>query len=94
MEGPAEAKGGKLIITKIPSRAKFSLKIIVIAWQYGWNIEPKIQTADSLLCNYSIYIERKRMFSLTDLCLYYFFYNLPTFISLMGWIMKSRLFIQ
>ena len=45
-EGPAEIKNGKLVITKIPQRTKFPLKITVVAWQYGRAIEPKIQSAE------------------------------------------------
>ncbi len=47
-EGPAEIKNGKLVITKIPQRAKFPLKITVVAWQYGRAIEPKIQSAEAV----------------------------------------------
>jgi hypothetical protein len=48
-EGPAEIKNGKLVITKIPERAKFPLKITVVAWQYGRSIEPKIQSAEAIV---------------------------------------------
>ena len=44
-EGPAELKNGKLILTTIPPRAKFPVKVTVVAWQYGRSIEPKVQTA-------------------------------------------------
>ncbi len=47
-EGPAEIKNGKLVITKIPQKAKFPLKITVVAWQYGRAIEPKIQSAEAV----------------------------------------------
>jgi hypothetical protein len=45
-EGPAEIKGKELIITKIPPRSKFPVKVNVVAWQYGRSIEPKIQSAE------------------------------------------------
>lgn len=48
-EGPAEIKNGKLVITKIPQRAKFPLKITIVAWQYGRAIEPKIQSAEPVV---------------------------------------------
>lgn len=48
-EGPAEIKNGKLVITKIPQRAKFPLKVTVVAWQYGRAIEPKIQSAEPVV---------------------------------------------
>lgn len=48
-EGPAEIKNGKLVITKIPKRTKFPLKITVVAWQYGRSIEPKIQSAEPIV---------------------------------------------
>lgn len=49
LEGPAEIKNGKLVITKIPQRAKFPLKVTVVAWQYGRAIEPKIQSAEPVV---------------------------------------------
>ncbi len=48
-EGPAEIKNGKLVITKIPERAKLPLKITVVAWQYGRSIGPKIQSAEAVV---------------------------------------------
>lgn len=47
-EGPAEVKDGKLVMTKIPPRAKFPLKVTVVAWQYGRNEEPKVQSAEAV----------------------------------------------
>lgn len=47
-EGPAEIKGDKLVLTKIPPRAKFPVKVTVVAWQYGRNGEPKVQTAEAV----------------------------------------------
>lgn len=34
-EGPAEVEGDKLRITAIPPRAKFPVKVTVVAWQWG-----------------------------------------------------------
>lgn len=47
-EGPAEIKGDKLVLTKIPPRAKFPVKVTVVAWQYGRSVEPKVQTAEAV----------------------------------------------
>ena len=47
-EGPAEVKGDKLVLTKIPPRAKFPVKVTVVAWQYGCSGEPKVQTAEAV----------------------------------------------
>lgn len=47
-EGPAEIKGDKLVLTKIPLRAKFPVKVTVVAWQYGRSGEPKVQTAEAV----------------------------------------------
>ena len=47
-EGPAEIKGDKLVLTKIPPRAKFPVKVTVVAWQYGRSGEPKVQTAEAV----------------------------------------------
>ena len=47
-EGPTEIKGDKLVLTKIPPRAKFPVKVTVVAWQYGCSGEPKVQTAEAV----------------------------------------------
>ena len=47
-EGPAEIKGDQLVLTKIPPRAKFPVKVTVVAWQYGCSGEPKVQTAEAV----------------------------------------------
>ena len=44
-EGPAEISGDRLDFTPIPPRAKYPLKVTVVAWQYGRSREPKLQTA-------------------------------------------------
>jgi len=45
-DGPAEVDGNKIIITDISERAKMPIKVTVVAWQYGRNTEPKIQSAE------------------------------------------------
>jgi hypothetical protein len=54
-EGPAIIKDGVLIFTKIPQRTKFPVKIAVVAWQYGKNVEPKIQSAEPVERVFYIY---------------------------------------
>jgi hypothetical protein len=44
-EGPAEIDGDELKFTAIPPRAKFPVKVTVVARQYGRSTEPKLQTA-------------------------------------------------
>jgi hypothetical protein len=44
-EGPAEVDGDVLKFTPIPPRAKFPVKVTVVAWQYGRMVEPKLQSA-------------------------------------------------
>lgn len=44
-EGPAEIEGDTLRFTAIPPRAKFPIKVTVVAWQFGRATEPKLQTA-------------------------------------------------
>lgn len=34
-EGPANMEGSQLIITKVPPRSKYPVKITIVAWQYG-----------------------------------------------------------
>lgn len=44
-EGPAEIDGDKLMFTKIPPRAKYPVKVTVVAWQWGRTIVPKVKSA-------------------------------------------------
>ena len=44
-EGPAEVEGDTLRLTAIPPRARFPLKITVVAWQLGRATAPALQTA-------------------------------------------------
>lgn len=43
--GPAEIRGNELVLTTIPPRSKYPLKITVVAYQWGRNQEPLIQSA-------------------------------------------------
>ena len=45
-EGSAEISGDTLTFTKVPPRARFPIKVTVVAWQYGRSIEPKVKTAN------------------------------------------------
>lgn len=45
LEGPAEIDGDTLRFTAIPPRAKFPIKVTVVAWQSGRAAEPRVQTA-------------------------------------------------
>jgi hypothetical protein len=44
--GPAVVENDKLLITEIPPRSRFPIKVTVVAWQWGRSIEPKIKTAE------------------------------------------------
>jgi hypothetical protein len=44
-EGPAETDGDTLRFAKIPPRAKFPVKVTVVAWQLGSADDPKLKTA-------------------------------------------------
>ena len=44
-EGPAEVSGSQLHFSNIPPRAKFPIRVTVVAWQYGSNTEPKFRSA-------------------------------------------------
>lgn len=43
-EGPAEVADGRLTLKKMPPRAKYPVKVTVVAWQYG--IAGKVATAE------------------------------------------------
>ena len=44
--GPAVVKDGKLELAEIPKKAKFPIKILVTAYQYGSRIGPLVQQAE------------------------------------------------
>ncbi|HMI04196.1 MAG TPA: hypothetical protein VK541_17035, partial [Pedobacter sp.] len=46
--GPAEIDGDVLVFTQIPPRAKFPVKVTVVAWQYGQSQVPKLKTAKAV----------------------------------------------
>lgn len=48
LEGPAEIEGNVLRLTKVPPKAKYPVKVTVVAWQYGRNFEPKLKSAQSV----------------------------------------------
>lgn len=45
-EGPAEIAGNTLRLRTVPPRAKFPLKVTLVAWQFGRGSDPKTQTAE------------------------------------------------
>jgi hypothetical protein len=53
-EGPAEIRDEVLKFTKIPPRAKFPVKVTVVAWQYGRTIEPKLKSAEPVVQEFFI----------------------------------------
>jgi hypothetical protein len=53
-EGPAEIHGDTLVFTSIPPRAKFPIKVTVVAWQWGRSIEPKLKTAEPVEHTFAI----------------------------------------
>ena len=44
-EGPAAVVGDVLKILPVPPRAKYPIKVTVVAWQYGRSVEPKLKSA-------------------------------------------------
>lgn len=53
-EGPAEIDGDLLKFTKIPPRARFPVKITVVAWQWGRSVEPKLKSAEPVIRSFDI----------------------------------------
>jgi hypothetical protein len=45
VSGPATIEGDKLNFEEIPARAKFPIRVVVSAFQWGRSIEPKVQSA-------------------------------------------------
>ena len=46
--GPAELKGNTLSLTRIPPRARYPVKVSLIAYQWGRSIEPLVQSAEPI----------------------------------------------
>ena len=58
LEGPAEIDGDTLRFTAIPPRAKFPLKVTVVAWQFGREGDAPVRTAESV--ERGFYLRRTR----------------------------------
>jgi hypothetical protein len=54
-EGPAKLINNRLIFTSIPPRARFPVKVTVVAWQYGCSVEPKLQSAEPVERSFYMY---------------------------------------
>ena len=54
LDGPVELHGDELEQTDLPPRAKYPVKVTVIAWQYGRSIDPLLQTAEPVLRTFNI----------------------------------------
>ncbi len=57
LEGPGEIDSNRLVIKDIPPKAKYPLKVTVVAWQYGQDTAPEFQSA--IPCVRSFYIKNK-----------------------------------
>lgn len=54
-EGPADmVDNNTMKFTSIPVRAKFPVKVTVVAWQWGRSIEPRLKTAEPVERTFSI----------------------------------------
>ncbi|MCB1130358.1 MAG: hypothetical protein KDN05_04460 [Verrucomicrobiae bacterium] len=54
-EGPAVIENDRTLrFTEIPPRAKFPVKVTVVAWQWGRMVEPKVQSAQPVERTFSI----------------------------------------
>jgi hypothetical protein len=54
LEGPAKVEGDTLRFTEIPPRAKFPVKVTVVAWQPGSASDPKLKDAAPIERSFSI----------------------------------------
>jgi len=46
-------------ITEVPARAKFPVKVTLVAWQYGRGAEPAIKTAEPVEQTFFVTKERR-----------------------------------
>jgi hypothetical protein len=58
-QGPARIVGDTLVMTPIPPRTKFPLKVSVVAWQWGRSTAPAVKTAPML--ERSFYLTKNEM---------------------------------
>ena len=58
-EGPAEMKDNRILFTPIPPRAKYPVKVTVVAWQYGRGVEPKVRSAEPATQTFYIYKKQR-----------------------------------
>ncbi|HET9570677.1 MAG TPA: hypothetical protein VFP20_04650 [Bacteroidales bacterium] len=52
LSGPAEVERNVLKFTPIPPKAKYPVKVTVVAWQYGHSFEPKLKSAIPVVRNF------------------------------------------
>ncbi|MCF2443253.1 hypothetical protein L0657_04735 [Dyadobacter sp. CY345] len=57
-QGPAIIRESQLVLTKIPPRTKFPVKVTVVAWQYGTSKQPEIQSAAPV--SQTFYVQKKK----------------------------------
>ena len=53
-EGPAEIVGDELRLTAIPKKARLPITVSVVAWQWGRDREPLVQSAEPVLRSFRI----------------------------------------
>lgn len=44
--GPARVEGNRLVLTPLPPRTKYPVRVTVVAWQYGRTTHPEVATAE------------------------------------------------
>jgi hypothetical protein len=54
-QGPAEVIGNTLHFKQLPPRAKYPVKVVIVAWQYGRSVEPKVKTATPVVRSFNIF---------------------------------------
>jgi len=53
-EGPAIIKDNMLVFTDLPPRARFPVKVTVVACQYGRSVAPKVQSAKPVIFSFML----------------------------------------
>jgi hypothetical protein len=54
VSGPATIAGNTLTFEKLPARAKFPIRVLVSAFQWGRNVDPKVQSAGPVMQEFFI----------------------------------------
>ncbi len=60
LAGPAEVDGNQLTLARIPPRARFPVKVTVVAWQWTFGAEGRLQAANTFERSFFIHRQKQK----------------------------------